>query len=106
MALMSNFDFLEAAAKGDLESLSKFLSSTKIDINTKNILKLKTLIIFKSKFFHNIENLNSLWNFTPTFNETALICAAWRGHKEIVELLLRQEGIDINIQDILNQKHS
>ena len=28
------------------------------------------------------------------------------GHKEIVELLLRQEGIDINIKDILNHKHS
>ena len=32
--------------------------------------------------------------------------AAKQGHEEIVELLLRQEGININIQDILNQKHS
>ena len=32
--------------------------------------------------------------------------AASNGNKEIVELLLRQEGIDINIQDISNQKHS
>ena len=34
-----------------------------------------------------------------------LTWAAGKGHKEIVELLLRQEGIDINIQDILNRKH-
>ena len=41
-----------------------------------------------------------------TFNNTALVWAAENGHKEIVELLIRQEGIDINIKDILNQKHS
>ena len=60
-------------------------------------------MIFKSNFFHDIENLNYLWNLTRTFNSTALIYAAIRGHKEIVELLIRQEGIDINIQNILNQ---
>ena len=31
--------------------------------------------------------------------------SSYNGHKEIVELLIRQEGIDINIKDILNQKH-
>ena len=61
---------------------------------------------FKSNFFDYIEKLNDLWNLTRTFNYTALIYAAIGGHKEIVELLIRQEGIDINIQDILNQKHS
>ena len=61
---------------------------------------------FKSNFFDYIEKLNYLWNLTRTFNNTALILAANNVHKEIVELLLRQEGIDINIQDILNQKHS
>ena len=63
-------------------------------------------MIFKSNFFHSIEKLKYLWNLTRIFNWTALICAAYKGHKEIVELLIRQEGIDINIQDILNQKHS
>ena len=63
-------------------------------------------MIFKSNFFHRIEKLNYLWNLTRTFNDTALICAASEGHKEIVELLIRQEGIDINIRGILNQKHS
>ena len=63
-------------------------------------------MIFKSKFFRQIEKLNYLWNLTRTFNDTALIWAAMEGHKEIVELLISQEGIDINIQDILNQKHS
>ena len=61
---------------------------------------------FKSNFFDYIEKLNYLWNLTRTFNNTALIYAARYGHKEIVELLISQEGIDINIQDILNQKHS
>ena len=63
-------------------------------------------MIFKSIFFHEIEKMNDLQNLTRKFNWTALIYAASGGHKEIVELLLRQEGIDINIQDILNQKHS
>ena len=61
---------------------------------------------FKSNFFHSIENLNYLWNLTRTFNYTALIWAVFKGDKEIVELLISQEGIDINIQDILDQKHS
>ena len=34
---------------------------------------------------------------------TVLIYAAFEGHKETVELLLRQKGIDINIQGIINQ---
>ena len=34
------------------------------------------------------------------FNHTPLMVAACKGHKEIVELLLRQEGIDINSKDI------
>ena len=60
-------------------------------------------MIFRYNFFHKIEKLNDLWNLTRTFNRTALIYAAWKGRKEIVELLIRQEGIDINIQGILNQ---
>ena len=32
--------------------------------------------------------------------------AAQKGYKELFELLIIQEGIDINIKDILNQKHS
>ena len=50
--------------------------------------------------------MNDLWNLARTFNNTALIIAAFTGHKEIVELLIMQEGIDVNIQNILNQKHS
>ena len=37
---------------------------------------------------------------------TALILAAINGYKEIVELLIRQENTDINMTDIINQKHS
>ena len=63
-------------------------------------------MIFKSNFFHSIKKLNDLWNLTRTINETALICAIRNGNKEIVELLIKQEGIDVNIQDISNQKYS
>ena len=48
------------------------------------------------------KNLNDLWNFVRTFNMTVLSHAAYEDHKKIVELLLRQEGIGINIKDILN----
>ena len=68
--------------------------------------KLKTFIKFKSNFFHSIEKLKYLWDLTRTFNSTALILAALKGHKEIVELLIRQKGININIQEILNRKYS
>ena len=61
---------------------------------------------FKSNIFHGIEELNDLWNLTRTFNSTALIWATTEGHKEIVELLIRQKGIDINKKGILIQKHS
>ena len=50
--------------------------------------------------------MNYLWNLTRIFNITALIWAVWKGHKEIVEVLMKQEGIDINIQDISIPKHS
>ena len=48
--------------------------------------------------------MNDLWNLTQTFNWPVLFFAANDGHVKMVELLLRQEGIDINDQDILNQK--
>lgn len=57
-------------------------------------------MIFKLIFIHDIKILNSSWNLASTFNRTALIYAASENNKEIVELLLKQEGIDININDI------
>lgn len=33
-------------------------------------------------------------------NDTALICAAYKGNLEIVRLLVEQEGIDINFKDV------
>ena len=50
-------------------------------------MKLKTL-----KLFNGIEN--------KYFNKTALIHAAYKGHKKTVDLLLNQEGIDIDSKDI------
>lgn len=45
-----------------------------------------------------------LWNLIRAFNKVALIHAVINGNKENVELLLRQENIDINIRDILNHQ--
>ena len=70
----------------------------------KRHFKSKTFMIFKSNFFHHIEKLNDLWNLTRTFNKAALIIAASNYNKGIVELLIRQEDVNINIQRILNQK--
>ena len=47
--------------------------------------------------------MNGLCYLARAFNDTALTIAARNHNKEIVELLLRQEGIGINIQGILNQ---
>ena len=44
--------------------------------------------------------MNDLWNLTRTFNTTPLILAARKGHSEIVETLLSQEGIEINCKGI------
>ena len=63
-------------------------------------------MIFKSFFFYFVEFLNGLWNLIRLFNTMAFYCAAIFGHIEITEILLRQEGVDINNQNILNQKHS
>ena len=59
---------------------------------------------FKSNLFHTIEILNDLWNSIRTFNDTALIYAAKEEKTDIVEILLKQNGIDVNMKDILNKK--
>ena len=95
-----------AASKGYKEIVELLIKQEGIDINIQDILNKKKFIMFKSNFFDYIEQLNYLWNLIRTFNYTALIYAASKGYREIVELLIRQEGTDINIQDIFNQKHS
>ena len=52
-----------------------------------------------------MKNYKYFWNLSRIFNMTALILAAINGYKEIVELLIRQENIDINMTDIMNHKH-
>ena len=42
---------------------------------------------------------NNDWNLIKLFN-TALIWASYFGHNEIVEILLEQNGIDINTKNI------
>ena len=50
--------------------------------------------------------MNDLWNFNWIINCTPLILAANDNRIEIADLLLKQEGIDINSIDILNQELS
>lgn len=42
--------------------------------------------------------------FNSNCNNTALILAVDKGKTEMVKLLLMHEGIDTNIQNILNEK--
>ena len=87
-----------SALGGNREIVEILLEQENIDINAKGISNLT--------FFHDIEIFNDLWNSTPIFNWTALIWSAYEGHREIVELLLRQKDIDVNMKSILNQKYS
>lgn len=66
----------------------------------------KYFILFKSIIFHDIDYLIDLWNSNWIFNFTPLSYAAFKGQKEIVELLLSQEGIDINCKTILIHNYS
>lgn len=65
-------------------------------------------MIFQSIFFYIVEIMNHFWNLILTFNRTALIFAALKGHTEVVRLLLEQENIDINLKSIFffNYMHS
>ena len=56
-------------------------------------------------FWIGLQIYDDSWDLTRLFNMTALIIATLFGQTEIVELLLEQEGIDINIKDIWNQEY-
>ena len=43
---------------------------------------------------------NYFWKLFKLFN-TSLILASWNDKIEIVKILIAQEGIDINVKDIL-----
>ena len=58
-------------------------------------------MIFKSKNFSLYFTSKKIYEiFNRTFNYTPLNSAAYQGHKEVVELLLKQPGIDIESKDI------
>ena len=63
-------------------------------MNTKSFIK------SKSNIFHYIEHFNDLWNYNILIDDTPLFCASEGGYFEIVELLLSQEGIEINNKGI------
>ena len=46
--------------------------------------------------------LNLLSNSHSIFNQTPLHIASFEGHREIVEILIQQPGIDINCKEISN----
>ena len=97
---------LIVAIKNDYADIVEILlKQNGIDVNMKDILNQKHLQNYNLTFFHDIEIYNDLWDLIEAFNDTALIFAAWRGHTKIVEMLLKQKDIDVNIKDILNQKH-
>lgn len=54
-------------------------------------------------YFNSIlkNNLFFFWSYYKRFNNTALICASYNGHIEVVKELLSHKDIDINIKDIL-----
>ena len=70
----------------------------------KDILTRKNSFYFKSNFLNNIEILYNLQCLTRAFNKTGLKWLDFIYQTEIVELLLKQESIDINMKDILNHK--
>ena len=82
---------LKASENGDIKSVRNILSKKKIDINCNDILLLIYEIILY--FFHNIQNLNYFWDLIQIFHWTPLLFAAYRGHTEIVQLLLEQPNI-------------
>ena len=58
-------------------------------------------MIFKSKNFSLYFKSKKIYEiFNRTFNYTPLNSASYQGHKEVVELLLKQPGIDIESKDI------
>ena len=91
-----------ATVSGCIEIVELLLKQEEIDINSKTIWNHKKFIEFKSNFFNYIENfINYMELFKlKHLNYTSLIYAASGGHTKIVDLLLKQEGIDFDFKDI------
>lgn len=99
----NNTALIIAENKNNTEIIRLLLAHKNINVNIQNIIKQNNFfLMFKSPFFHMIENFIYLWNFKQIFNQTALINAAETGHSRNVRLLLTNNDVDINIQNILN----
>ena len=57
------------------------------------------MIALLKDYFNNFGFQNNIWNLFKLFN-TALISASINGNREIVELLVKQKGIDINAKNV------
>ena len=95
-----------AIINDNIKIVELLLRKEDIDINIRSILYHKHSWYSSLTFFMVLKFWMILWNLFLIFNFTALICAIMNNRIEIVRLLLQQEGIGINMQDILNQNHS
>ena len=76
-----------ASLKGRTEIVKILVEQEGIDINAKTDV-----------YFNNFKFQNNIWNFFTLF-KAALIIASENGHTEIVKILVKQEGIDINAKN-------
>lgn len=77
-----------AVEKGHSEAVTTLLSVKGICVNIQNEVRLLNISIA-------LLNRSEIWIYQQE-GYTALILAAWRGHFEIVKLLLEFEDIEVN----------
>ncbi|WP_162551759.1 ankyrin repeat domain-containing protein [Orientia tsutsugamushi] len=95
--------------------VDKILNFININVNNKNILNAKnkqgnTPIHIAARYDIN-DSMKSLLsnddgidvNEIDTYGQTPLICAAYKGNKKSVELLLKQDKIDFDKKDIFEK---
>ena len=77
-----------------IDIIKLLLSQEGININTENVLLFCLLFIFLFFLFQNI-----IWNLFYIF-ENALMLVSQKGNNEIMEILLKQNIIDINAENV------
>lgn len=89
-----NEPFLKAIYNGDCRKVKSLLENTPVDVNAK--LSFSDMSDKRMTMLSQI----SKYTFGQEADEwVALVCAAQKGYKDIVELLLKQPNIDVNIRD-------
>lgn len=96
-----------ASRNGYTKIVQLLLAKKSNDIKFKNILKSKFFFYYVLKLIFYSSHLKYLMIYLIsflTFNNASLLSAVTNGHIEIVRLLLKEDGIDINFKNILNPK--